>query len=324
MNIKERLREISSYINDNEYDKIKVATLNMEKDILNNYKSHNEFKRLIDNICYYSDYSFFNTLLVDYQYPNFLELGTKEKYNKNGYDISENAKAINILTPNNDTFVKITDNGNEMVKSLKDLTKEQIQKYNNPKDNSVVLHHKNLKELKVLELFDCKDTNMLKEEYKELNLPALLQNNYNDVYKSFVKAMYADGYKIKYVDNLDNKFEYDKDNKIIHIKNGLNNRIKILGLIDIMSDDVSSDTFEKELFKHTINKGIGIDDNFDDKFNLLNWYKSTDIKNVDKTFKLLSSKSRKFINNFNRFFDLEYEFSIDSNKSLYDDFSLKI
>lgn len=296
----------------------------MEKEILNKYKSHNEFKRLIDNICYYSDYSFFNTLLVDYQYPNFLELGTKEKYNKNGYDISKNAKAINILTPNNDTYVKIVDNGNEEIKSLKDLNKEQIQKYNNPKDKSITLHHKNLKELRILELFDCKDTTMLKEQYKELNLPALLHNNYNDVYNSFVKAMYADGYKIKYVDNLENKFEYDKNNKIIHIKNGLNNRIKILGLIDIMSDDASSDTFERELFKHTINKGIGIDDNFDDKFNLLNWYNCTDIKNVDKTFKLLSSKSRKFINNFNRFFDLEYDYSIDSNKSLYDDFSLKI
>lgn len=207
--------------------------------------------------------------------------------------------------------------------NLRDLTKEQIQKYNNPKDKSITLHHKNLKELRILELFDCKDTTMLKEQYKELNLPALLHNNYNDVYNSFVKAMYADGYKIKYVDNLENKFKYDKNNKIIHIKNGLNNKIKILGLIDIMSDDVSSDNFERELFKHTINKGIGIDDNFDDKFNLLNWYNSTDIKNVDKTFKLLSSKSRKFINNFNRFFDLEYNYSIDSNKSLYDDFSLK-
>ena len=298
--------------------------MNLEKDILNKYKSHNEFKRLIDNICYYSDYSFFNTLLVDYQYPNFLELGTKEKYNKNGFDISKKAKVINILTPKNDIYVKILNNGKEEIKLLNELSKEQIIKYNNPKDKSITLHHKNLKELQILELFDCKDTTMQREKYRDLNLPALLQNSYNDVYNSFVKAMYADGYKIKYVDNLENKFEYDKDNKIIHIKNGLNSRIKMLGLIDIMSDDVSSDTFEKEIFKHSINKGIGIEDDFDDNFNLLNWYNSTDIKNVDKTFKLLSSKSRKFVNNFNRFFDLEYNYSIDNSKSLYDDFSLKI
>lgn len=298
--------------------------MNLEKDILNKYKSHNEFKRLIDNICYYSDYSFFNTLLVDYQYPNFLELGTKEKYKKDGYDISKKAKAINILTPKNDIYVKILNNGKEEIKLLNELSKEQILKYNNPKDKSITLHHKNLKELQILELFDCKDTTMQREKYRDLNLPALLQNSYNDVYNSFVKAMYADGYKIKYVDNLENKFEYDKDNKIIHIKNGLNSRIKMLGLIDIMSDDVSSDTFEKEIFKHSINKGIGIEDDFDDNFNLLNWYNSTDIKNVDKTFKLLSSKSRKFVNNFNRFFDLEYNYSIDNSKSLYDDFSLKI
>ena len=59
----------------------------MEKEILDNYKSNHDFKRLVDNISYYSDYSFFNTLLVDYQYPNFLELGTREKYNKKGFDI---------------------------------------------------------------------------------------------------------------------------------------------------------------------------------------------------------------------------------------------
>ena len=37
------------------------------------------------------------------------------------------------------------------------------------------------------------------------------------------------------------------------------------------------------------------------KNSLLNWYENTDIKSIDKTLKLLYSKSRKFIDNFNRF-----------------------
>lgn len=296
----------------------------MEKEILDNYKSNHDFKRLVDNISYYSDYSFFNTLLVDYQYPNFLELGTREKYKKKGFDISKGAKVVNILSPTNIVYVKVIDDGNEDIKLLKDLTKDELKRYNNPKDKSITLHHKDFKGMNVLELFDCKDTTMTLKDYKQLNLPALLQNSYNDVYNSFVKAMYADGYKIKYVDNLESKFEYDKNNKLIHIQNGLNNRIKMLSLIDILSDDVSSDGFEKELFKHVISKGIGIDDNFDDRYSLLDWYNSTDIKSVDKTFKLLSSKARKFVNNFNRFFDLEFKSYPDNDKSLYDDFSLKI
>ena len=69
--------------------------------------------------------------------------------------------------------------------------------------------------MNIIELYDCKDTTMEQKDYKSLELPALLLFDYQDIYNSFVKALYADGYKINYCNNLKNKFDYDKDNKTI-------------------------------------------------------------------------------------------------------------
>lgn len=291
---------------------------------MDNYKSNTDFKRLIDNITFYSNYSFFNTLLVDYQYPNFLDLSTKQKYIKNGFTLSDNAKGINILTPDNDIYVSIKNGKDERVELLDNLTNDELQKYNDPNDKSIALHHKEFKGLNILELFDCKDTSMTLKDYKSFEYPALFSNNYNDIYNSFVKAMYADGYKVKYCNNLDTKFSYDKDDKTIYIKNGLNNQIKILSLLDVYVDNLSNNAFEKDLLKHVISKGIGIEDEFDDKHSLIDWYKKTDIKNVDKTLKLLCSKGRMFVDNFNRFFDMEEKIYPYENVSLYDDYTLTI
>ena len=55
--------------------------------------------------------------------------------------------------------------------------------------------------MNIIELYDCKDTTMEQKDYKSLELPALLLFDYQDIYNSFVKALYADGYKINYCNN---------------------------------------------------------------------------------------------------------------------------
>ena len=97
-----------------------------------------------------------------------------------------------------------------------------------------------------------------------------------------------------------------------------------MSLLEVYSSEISSNDLEKDLLKHVISKGIGIDDEFDEKNSLLDWYKNTDIKSVDKTLKLLSSKGREFIDNFNRFFDLEPKYYPNENISLYDDYNYNI
>lgn len=291
---------------------------------MDSYTSDNDFKRLIDNIMTYSNYSFFNTLLIDYQYPDFLDLGTKNKYNKQNINILDNATKINILSPDNDIYVRVKSNDNEEIKLLDTLNQDELNKYNDLKDNSVKFHHKDFKGLNITELYDCKDTDMKKEDYKQYDLPALFYSDYNDIYNSFVKAIYADGYKVSYVDNLDTKYFYDRNNKTINIKNGLNCRMKMLCLLEVYSSNITTNEFDKKLLCYAINKNIGIDDNFLENTSLLEWYKKTDFKDVEHSFKLLSSKGRKFINNFNRFYSLEDKELVYENSSLYDDYTFTI
>ncbi|MCM1052599.1 MAG: hypothetical protein NC483_01290 [Ruminococcus sp.] len=291
---------------------------------MDSYKSNHDFIRLIDVITTYSNYSFFNSLLIDYQYPFFLDLGTKNKYAKQGVNIVDNAKVINILSPNNDIYIKINDTDKEEIKKLDELSPEELKRYNDPKDTSITLHHKDFKGLNVIELYDCKDTDMKQEDYMKLDLPPLYFHDYNDIYTPFVKTLYADGYKISYCDNLDTKFSYDKENKTINIKNGLNCQMKMMCLLEVYSSDITSNEFDKNLLNYAIHKNIGMEDNFTDNFSFLDWYKNTDIKEVEKSLKLLSSKGRKFITNFNRFFDIEKEKFIYEKVSLYDDISFSI
>ena len=125
---------------------------------------------------------------------------------------------------------------------------------------------------------------------------------YNDIYKLFVKSIYSNGYKVSYCDNIDSKFLYDKTNKTSNIKNGLSDRTKMLCMLDVYSSD---NDFDKNLFSYAIKRSIGIDDYFMYNTSIVDWYKNSDIKNIDQILKLISSKARKFTNKFNKFYDLE-------------------
>ena len=178
--------------------------------------------------------------------------------------------------------------------------------------------------MNIVELYDCKDTTMKQKDYRQLELPALFHFDYQDIYNSFVKALYADGYKINYCNNLETKFDYDKDNKIINMKKGVNDRIKILYMLNTYTSDNTNNDFEKEILKYSICKGIGIDTDFDDRFDLYDWYKNTDFNDVEKSFKLISSKGRKFINNFNKFFSVEKKKFDCIHTNLYEDYNLSL
>lgn len=88
--------------------------------MLDECKNEHQFKMLLDDISLYSDYSLINTLLIRYQYPNFLSLKTKNAFKEMGYEVSSTATPIKILTPINDEFVSIGNNVDEVIKNKKD------------------------------------------------------------------------------------------------------------------------------------------------------------------------------------------------------------
>lgn len=107
---KKMLNDIKKNSKNNEFDKIKNITLEFEKEFLNNCKSEFDFKSLIDDLSLYSKYTVLNTLLIKYQYPNFLSLATKRSYLNQGVKLLDSAKPIQILTPINDEYVSIKQN----------------------------------------------------------------------------------------------------------------------------------------------------------------------------------------------------------------------
>ena len=265
-----------------------------------------------------------NTLLVKIQYPNFLSLGTKKSFNDKGYNLIDGAIPIKILSPINDEFVSIKKDNKEQIKNTNDLTKEELERYKN-KDSDITFHHKEFKGLNTTTLYDVKDTDMNKIDYDRGPLPALFYSSYDEIYDSFVKALYSDGYKVKY-EVMDDKFRLDKDNKIISLKKGLNKQIHLLSILDVYTDDISSNQMEKDLLNMVICRRIGIDKE-DISFNeFTDWYKKQDMSNVDHLLKLIVNKGRKFANNFNKFYDMEISKNEtlypDENMGLYDDVSL--
>jgi len=319
------VNDLKDYSKNNEFDKIKDITLKFEKDFLDNCKSEYDFKSLIDDLSLYSNYTVLNTLLIKYQYPDFLSLGTKQSYLDQGVQLLENATPIEILTPISDEYVSIKENDKVIIKNMKDLTKQELKRYFDKENKDVVFHHKDFKGLNSTILFDVKDTTMKKTDYDTGPLPALFYSSYDEIYNSFIKALYADGFKVKYV-SMNNKYSFDKESKTISLKQGLNKRTHLMIVLDIYTNNITSNEMEKDMLDMVISRRIGIDkeDVSFDKFQ--SWYKNQDIKTVDNLLKVIVNKGRKFANNFNKFYEIEIQKNEslypDDEKGLYDDFSL--
>lgn len=305
------------------FEEFKNLTLNFEKNILDNCKNEHDFKALIDDITLYSDYSLLNTLLIRFQYPTFISLNTKKNFSNMGFKVLKNATPIKILIPINDDYISIRNHGNKIIKKREDLTQEELKMYLDPNEPDVTLHHRKFNGLKIVELFDIKDTNMSKKNYEQEFLPTLFYSSYDEIYNSFVKAIYTEGYKVKY-ENIQEKISLNKDNKIISLKKGLNKQTYLLLLLDTFTKDNSSNDMEKRLLDMVIARRIGIDNKEIDYKDFYKWYHSQDMKDVDHLLKIIVSKGKKFYDSFAKFYNKELKESEDlypNESSLYEEYS---
>lgn len=308
---------LKDYSKNNKFDEIKKLTLDFEKSILDNCKNEYDFKSLIDDLSLYSNYTVLNTLLIKCQYPDFLSLRTKQSYLNQGIQLLDNATPIEILTPINDEYVTIKENNKEIIKNIKDLTKKELKQYFDKENKNVVFHHKEFKGLSSTILYDVKDTTMRKKDYESELLPALFYSSYDEIYNSFIKTLYTDGFKVKYV-KMNNKYSFDEDSKTISLKQGLNKRVYLLSALDIYTKTIASNDMEKDMLDMVISRRIGLDKEDVSLNKFQSWYKNQDIKTVDNLFKVIVNKGRKFVNNFNRFYEIE----LQKNENLYQDKSL--
>ena len=251
-----------------------------------------------------------------------MSLKTKEFYKEHGIEILENAKPVKILKPIVEEFASIKKGDSEIVKSINELTEKELKQYHNQNSQNITLHHKEFKGLTTIELYDVKDTTTRKEDYNFEPLPALFYSTYDEIYNSFVKAIYSVGYKIKY-QKMEDNFSFNKEDKIISLKTGLNKRTYLFLILDVYTNDVSSNDMEKELLNMVICHRLGIEKNDCDFGDFNKWYHNQDIKNVDRLLKVIVNRGRKLVNSFNRFYDLELKVNKDLSspeKDVDDDF----
>lgn len=73
----------------------------------------------------------------------------------------------------------------------------------------------------------------------------------------------------------------------------------------VYTSDITDNEFDKGLINYAINKELGFEDDFLENNSLNKWFENNNIVDIEKTFDLMTSKARNFINNFNKFYDRE-------------------
>lgn len=163
---------------------------------------------------------------------------------------------------------------------------------------------------------------MKKENYEQEPLPALFYSSYDEIYNSFVKAIYAEGYKVKY-ENIEDKVFLNKDTNIISLRTGLNKRTHLHLLLDVFTKEKTNNDMEKHLLEMVIARRIGIENREVDFKSFYVWYQNQDMKDIDHVLKVIVFKGKKFSDNFEKFYDRvlkEIEELYPDKSNLYDDF----
>lgn len=88
------------------------------------------------------------------QNPNSKYVASATTFSKMGYKINEKEKGIKILMPNFLKFIKIINaDGSFEIKPLYMLNAEELKKYKDKKDNSVVFLYKKVNQLQSRKCF---------------------------------------------------------------------------------------------------------------------------------------------------------------------------
>ena len=277
-----------------------------------------DIKKFLDNIHAFNQYSYNNQMLIFLQNSDASYVTSLKNYNKMGYHVNKDEVGIKILIPCFYTTIKVfNDDGSYTIKSLKQLSDNERKKYYDKNDSSVVFNREKLSYFKVGNVYDISQTNMpIDSINKELN-PVLEDQNAGEFINDFIKAIYRDGFKVKYDDISNGAKGYcDHKDKIIVLKNGLGNMMKLKVLIheyahalahkhleynhQEYADHRNKYEVEAETIAYVVNRYFGLN-TADYSLNYIySWSKEKDIKEVDDSLQIIVNSSKRIINNFEK------------------------
>lgn len=196
------------------------------------------------------------------------------------------------------------------------LSDDEKKKYRDKNDDSIVYHDQRLSHFSVGTVFDVSQTNMPMDLINEKLNPILEDPNADYITDNFIKAIYKDGFKVKYGNTLNGaKGCYDFNNDTIVVKDGLSNLMRLKVIIHEYAHALAHRHLkennkeytehrnkyetEAESIAYVVSKYLGLDTKDYSQTYLYSWSKNKDFKEINDSFSTIVNYSKKIINNYN-------------------------
>lgn len=297
---------------------VKNILVDLKKEALTSFKDETDVKKFLDNIINFNKYSFNNMCLIRVQNKDATYVASFKTFSEMGYYPKKGEKGIKILVPSFLTRVKIKkSDGTFEITPLYTLSDEEKKKYHDKNDGSIIYYDKILKNFSIGTVFDVSQTNMPMDLIeKELN-PMLEDPKADIVADTFIKAIYKDGFKIKYNETPNGAKGYcDLENNTIVVKKGLSNLMRLKVIVHEYAHSLAHSHLkengmeyiynrekyetEAEAIAYVVSKYLGLDTRDYSQTYLYSWSKNEDFKEIDDSFWTIVNFSKKIINNYNK------------------------
>ena len=297
----------------------------MKKKAIEKFKDESEIKKFLDNISKFNNYSYNNQILIYLQKPDARYITSFEKFKELGYQINKGAKAIKIFVPNFYSLVKVKmDDGSEEIKPYCTLSELEKQKYKDKSDESITFFDRKVSGFNVGNVFDVSDTNMPMDLIdQELN-PVLNDNYAQDIMTPFIKTIRRDGFQVMWKEmDSETKGFCDFDTNTIYLRKGLGSLMQLKVLIHEYAHALAhkhlqnnNEEYQKnrnkyeteaEAIAYVVTNYLGIKSNDYSLSYLYAWSKEKDFNEIDRSLSMIVNYSKKIINNFDNYMNMELD-----------------
>lgn len=303
-------------------DELKNIIFELKQEAIRRFSSESDIKKFLDNLVNFNNYSFNNQLLIWLQDSTAQYVASKTTFNKMGYNINkDDHEGIKVYMPQFYNVVKITsEDGTISYKPYFALTSDEKQMYKDKDDSRVIFHKQKLSGFELGNVFSVADTNMPMDIIEaELN-PVLEDPSADGVTDTFIKAIYKDGFKVKYEDIKDgSKGYFDFRTNTIVIKKGLSNLMRLKVIVHEYAHALAHHHLkdnnkeyqehrnqyetEAESIAYVVSKYLGLDTSGYSINYLYSWSKEKDFKEIEDSLNMIVANSKKIISNYKKMYD---------------------
>lgn len=313
---------------------VKTILTNLKKQAIDSFKDESDIKKFLDNIINFNNYSFNNQCLIWLQNPNAKYVASFKTFSKMGYKINKGEVGIKILIPSFLKFVKINkEDGDFDIKPLYMLNEEELKRYKDKEDDSIIFYKDKVTNFSVGNVFDASQTDMPLDKIEEDLNPVLEDPTADGIADTFIKAIYKDGFKVKYDDiNGGAKGYCDFDNNTIVVRKGLSNLMRLKVIIHEYAHSLAHKHLkdnnkeykehrnqyetEAESVAYVVSKYLGLDTKDYSHTYLYSWSKEKDFKEIDDSFNTIVNYSKKIISNYNKMYEENLGLYADEYKKI--------